>query len=109
MTIASKTQEHSNLTLSAKRCKASGGREVEMATFKMIDKSTGEVLVPTIENGYLMSEWLTIARTRDRDSYNAVIEGMSGYNAAAFCKSLSRNINKLKGFVWSDDRYQVIT
>ena len=80
-----------------------------MAIFRMIDKSTGDFLIPTIENGYLMAEWLTIARNHDRDSYNAVINGMSGYNAEAFCNSLSRNFNRLKGFVWSDDRYQVIT
>jgi len=79
-----------------------------MSVFKIIDKNSGEELIPSIENDYLMSEWLTMARTRDRDSYNAVIEGMNGYSAEEFCKSISRNINKLKSIVWSDDQYQVI-
>ena len=79
-----------------------------MSVFKIIDKNSGEELIPTIENDYLMSEWLTMARTRDRDSYNAVIEGMNGYSAEEFSKSISCNINKLKNFVCSDDQYQVI-
>jgi hypothetical protein len=62
-----------------------------MASFTITDKSTRRLLVPANTNWHLMSEWLSVARIHDRESYNAVINGMNGYNMKEFNKSISFN------------------
>lgn len=63
-----------------------------MVEYGTIDRNKGAVLIPKIKNDNSMSEWLTKARIQDRDSYNAVIEGMNGYSIEDFFRSLSLNI-----------------
>ena len=84
------------------------GLEVERAVYKLLDKNTGEYLVPEIENGFLMSEWLTIVRIKDRESFKVVLGGMHGYSTEEFSRNITSNIEKLKSIVGSDEQYQVI-
>lgn len=74
----------------------------------MLDKLTREVLVPEIENGFLMNEWITIARLRDGNKYQVVIGGMHGYSTEAFCRNITRSIEQLQKVVGNLQQYQVI-
>ena len=76
--------------------------------FKIIDMSTGTVLSPCAENNYLMTEWLSIARSQDWESYEAIISEMRGFNTSEFCKSIWRNVDRLKNLVAQDRECQII-
>ncbi|MCI0563541.1 MAG: hypothetical protein MN733_34125 [Nitrososphaera sp.] len=92
----------------AARYSSRTGKEVKRPVYKMLDKLTGELLAPAIVNGFLMNEWLTIARLRDGNAYNVVIGGMHGYSTEAFCRNITRSIEQLQRAVGNLQQYQVI-
>lgn len=92
----------------AARFSSSTGKEVKRPVYRMLDKLTREVLVPEIENGFLMNEWITIARLRDGNKYQVVIGGMHGYSTEAFCRNITRSIEQLQKVVGNLQQYQVI-
>lgn len=94
--------------LVAKRYSLSTGKEVERPVFKMFDKKTGKILVPEIKDDFLMSEWLTIVRLREVESYTVIIGGMHGHSTEAFCRNITNSIEKLERIVAGADQYQLI-
>lgn len=114
--ITSKLLGYSRVSLScdggkrlfARRFSSSTGKEVERPVFKMIDKNSGELFVPRIDQGYLASEWLSIIRLKEGKKHTVVIGGMHGYSTEAFCKYITRNIEHLKNIVGEYEQFQVV-
>jgi hypothetical protein len=92
----------------ARRFSARTGEEVNRPVYKLLDKMTGEVQAPVIEDNFLMSEWLTIVRVKDEDSIKVVIGGMHGYSTEAFCRDISRSLEQLHSIAGPLEQYQVV-
>ena len=92
----------------AARYSSSSGRVVERPVYKLLDKLTGEVISPSVEQGFLANEWLTIVRLNDAGVPKIVIGGMHGYSTEAFCKDISSNIERLRQLTGAVPEYQVI-
>ena len=92
----------------ATRYSSTSGKAVQRPLYKILDKATGEMLAPTVKDGWLLSEWLTVARLREGTTFKVVIGGMHGYSTEAFCRNITASIENLERVVGSAQQYQVI-
>lgn len=87
---------------------SAGHTLVQRPLYKVLDQETGEVLIPRVVNGLLMSEWLSIVRLLDGGSPKIVIGGLHGYSIEAFFMRLGENLEWLRRTVITADQYQVL-
>ncbi|MGQ0444700.1 MAG: hypothetical protein ACT4O2_06130 [Beijerinckiaceae bacterium] len=76
--------------------------------YKLVDKSTRETLSPSISDGMLDNEWVTVIRRRDRGRFKTVIAGMPGTGTEAFFSNFRLNVAHLYQMTERIDQYQLI-
>jgi hypothetical protein len=56
----------------------------------------------------LTSEWLTIVRFRELDTFKLIVAGMHGYSTEAFCRNITASLEQVARIVGALEQYQVL-
>lgn len=85
-----------------------GGNLVERPIYALVDLSTNTEIFPSIENGFLKNEWLTIIKRVENKRSKVIIGGLHGYSSEAFARDIDKNLEKLKSMVGNKNEFQII-
>jgi hypothetical protein len=76
--------------------------------YKLVDKLEARIISPTISNGMMTNEWLTIIKRLDHGKSKTVIAGMHGNGTKSFFSDFRQNVAKLYSLTEGVGQYQVV-